>query len=671
MSESPSPDRPTAPSETGRLVDEACDRFAGFWLAGQRPRIEDFLEDAGPRRAALLRELLRLELVYRRQNGEAPAPDEYRQGFAQEAELVRTVFAEAATLPPGAAPREWPAVPGFEILAFVDSGGQGDVYRARQAGLDRVVAVKVLRPECCRDPRFRSRFRREGRAVARLDHPNVVRVFAWDEHDGRPYLAMEFLEGGSLRARLARGPLPPQEAAQLLLTLARAVAAAHRAGVVHRDLKPGNVLFKGDGTPVITDFGLAKRLGEDTALTVTGTVMGTASYMAPEQAAGKTDVAAAADVYGLGAILYEALAGRPPFRAPTRELTIIQVLSEDPDPPSRYRPDMPGELEAVCLKCLEKEPDRRYPSAEALAEDLQRFLDGEPVSVGQAGVLDWNERWARRAGNELLEVLSCGRTGFLYKAWQMSLNRVVALKLVPGRGTAGAPELARFRREAEVIARLHHPHIVQIFDFGERNGQPYFVMEFVDGQNLGAKFVDQCVPAREAAALVATLARAMHYAHSRGVIHCALKPASVLLTPDGTVKITRFGLARLVGEDHDESGGGFARSRLTSYMAPEQVAGRGREIGPATDVYALGATLYKLLTGRPPFLAETLRATSEEVLHEEPVPPRRLQAGVATPLEVICLRCLRKEPPGRYPSALDLAVDLERFLAESGSQYPL
>jgi serine/threonine protein kinase len=659
MSEGPSPN-----AASDHLVDEVCDRFEDQLQAGRRPRIEDFLTGAGPQREALLRELLRLEIEYRRQFGEAPSPADYRGRFEEDLDLIHTLFADAATLPPvQAGPHEWPALPGFEILSFVDGGGPADVFRARQRALDRVVAVKVLRIECCRDRRFRRRFRREGRAVAQLDHPNVVRVFAWDEHEGRPYLAMEFLEGGSLRARLARGSLPPKEAAELALALAEGVAAAHRAGIVHRDLKPANVLYRGDGTPVITDFGVAKRQGDDTALTITGTVLGTPSYMAPEQAAGRTDVGPAADVHALGALLYECLTGRPPFRGPNREVTIVQVLCDDPEPPSHRHPDVPGELEGVCLKCLEKDPARRYPSAQELADDLRRFLAGEPVSVECAGPFGWHERWARRAGYEIQELLACGRTGFLYRARQLSLNRVVALKLLPATTAAGPAEQVRFRREAEVIARLHHPHIVQIFDFGEKCEQLYYVMEFVEGTTLGAKYLEQPVPAREAAALVATLARAIHYAHRRGVIHCGLKPASVLLTTEGTPKVTRFGLARLLGEAHDEAAAGHLDTWLTSYMAPEQVAGRAREVGPATDVYALGAILYRLLTGQPPFLAPTLRATSEQVVHDKPVPPAGRATGVPPALDAVCLCCLAKEPGQRYPIALHLAEELERFLA--------
>lgn len=287
----------------------------------------------------------------------------------------------------GSAPGRPIAIPGFEIQGVLGRGGMGVVYRARQLNLKRVVALKMILAGEHAGQVLIDRFRTEAEAIARLQHPNIVQIHEVGEHDGRPYFSLEFCAGGSLEKRSAGAPLPPAKAAALVQTLARAMHVAHQKGVVHRDLKPANVLFTEDGTPKITDFGLAKQLGA-AGQTASGAVMGTPSYMAPEQAAGRKDVGPAADVYALGAILYECLTGRPPFRAATPLDTIMQVVNDDPARPRQVNPTVSKDLEAVCLKCLDKDPRRRYATAEALAADLGRFLEGEAVTAQQSGLLD-------------------------------------------------------------------------------------------------------------------------------------------------------------------------------------------------------------------------------------------------------------------------------------------
>jgi serine/threonine-protein kinase len=288
-------------------------------------------------------------------------------------------------------------VPGYEVLGELGRGGMGVVYRARQVALDRVVALKMVLAGCHAGPDELSRFRAEARAVARLSHPHVVQIHEVGEAGGLPFLSLEFVEGGSLAERLRAGPMAFPEAARLVAGLARAVEAAHRRGIVHRDLKPANVLLAPDGTPKITDFGLAKHLQGDSQQTASGAILGTPSYMAPEQAAGKRGkVGPAADVYSLGAILYELLTGRPPFQAATALDTVIQLTEEEPVPPRKLRPQAPRDLETICLKCLEKEPTRRYASAGALADDLRRYLDGEAILARPPGPWGRLHRWAAR-----------------------------------------------------------------------------------------------------------------------------------------------------------------------------------------------------------------------------------------------------------------------------------
>jgi len=275
-----------------------------------------------------------------------------------------------------------PQIASYELLDVLGEGGMGVVYKARQRGLNRLVAVKMIRRDRPGGPDRLARFRTEAEAVARLRHPNIVQIFEIGEAAGAPFVSLELLEGGSLDDQLASTPQPGRAAAELLITLARAVQVAHDAGIIHRDLKPSNILFTGDGIPKITDFGLAKRLESDSRQTESGQIMGSPSYMAPEQARGHTkDVGPAADVYALGAILYEMLTGRPPFKGETPMETVRQVTDDEVVPPSRLVPRVARDLETICLHCLNKEQSRRYGSARALAEDLERFLAGQPIKA--------------------------------------------------------------------------------------------------------------------------------------------------------------------------------------------------------------------------------------------------------------------------------------------------
>lgn len=299
-------------------------------------------------------------------------------------------------------------LPGYEILGELGRGGMGVVYKARQVGLNRVVALKMILVGAHAGAAELARFRTEAEAVARLKHPNIVQIHDIGERAGLPYFSLEYCEGGSLAKKLAGTPLPPLEAAKLVETLGRAVDAAHQKNIIHRDLKPHNVLLAEHDTPKITDFGLAKKLektleasvgreaGEE-AITRSGAVMGTPSYMAPEQASGKTnEIGPAADVYALGAILYECLTGRPPFKATTAVDTILQVLHDEPVPPARLNRKVPRDLDTICLKCLHKDTDRRYHTATDLADDLRRFQAGEPIIARPVGRFERAWRWARR-----------------------------------------------------------------------------------------------------------------------------------------------------------------------------------------------------------------------------------------------------------------------------------
>jgi WD40 repeat protein len=316
--------------------------------------------------------------------GQVPEPD-------WQALATRVAAPAAPVAPPP------PAPPGYEVLGVLGRGGMGVVYQARQTSLRRLVALKMILAGGHASGEQRARFRTEAEAAARLQHPNVVQVHEVGEHGGLPFFCLEFVGGGSLASRLDGTPWPPRQAAQLVETLARAVHAAHQKGIVHRDLKPANVLLTEDGAPKITDFGLAKVLDATPGLTGSGAVLGTPNYMAPEQAGRQPHaVGPATDVYALGAVLYELLTGRPPFKGETPLATVAQVMADEPVPPRRLQPGVPRDLETVCLKCLQKEPHKRYASALDLADDLRHFLVGEPIRARPVGALERLLKWGRR-----------------------------------------------------------------------------------------------------------------------------------------------------------------------------------------------------------------------------------------------------------------------------------
>lgn len=299
----------------------------------------------------------------------------------------------------GAKPSQarFPHVPGYQILAELGRGGMGIVYKARQLGLNRLVALKmILAGDYATDDAL-SRLLTEAETIARVQHPNIVQVFATGNYEGRPFVELELVEGGSLESRLDGTPWPHRAAARLVEQLARGVSAAHRLGIVHRDLKPANILMTDDGVPKISDFGLAKSLEKNVGLTQEESILGSPNYMSPEQAEGHANqVGPAADVYGLGASLYELLTGRPPFMAPSVLATLELVKNADPVPPRRLQPGLPRDLETICLKCLEKLPSRRYESADDMADDLAAYLKHEPIRARPT--LPWERvlKWIRR-----------------------------------------------------------------------------------------------------------------------------------------------------------------------------------------------------------------------------------------------------------------------------------
>jgi eukaryotic-like serine/threonine-protein kinase len=374
------------------------------WQQGQRVSVEAYFEHYPElqSRSHALRELILGELRLRRELGDQCNLVELQARFPGEKVWLAEQFERLQPTPSSdnstgddSADSNWPLVSGYQVIEEVGHGGMGVVYKARDLRMNRLVAMKMLGAGA--NSRNRARLRHEADAIARLHHPYIVRLYDLIDHDNQLCLVMEFVGGGSLASRIRGQSRPPNEAAEYVRKLAEAMHYAHEHSIVHRDLKPSNVLLTDDGTPKISDFGLAKRLDDDTSLTQSGTVLGTPDYMAPEQAEGKVrDIGPPADIYGLGCILYELLTGQAPFRGEAFFTVLDAVRFKKPRPPSQMSPSVPRSLELICLKCLEKIPANRFANAADLADDLGRFMADRPVSAQPPHAWARLRNWVRQ-----------------------------------------------------------------------------------------------------------------------------------------------------------------------------------------------------------------------------------------------------------------------------------
>ena len=428
---------PNPSSEQRRFLelDEICNQFEQSWQQDQQPSLaESLAQVAESDQQKLLGDLMLIDLRYRLERGKQLTMAQYQQQLPAHAEAISDVFVrlqeandtlvntheedlrdttriqgpsdqQASSFQPDLA--EQPVQSNldeigsefgdYELLEEIGRGGMGVVYRARQKSLDREVAVKMILAGGLADAEAIERFHAEAQAVAQLNHPNIVRVYEVGQHQGHHFFSMDYIQGQSLADVARDHPLSAREAADYVRTIAEAVHCAHEAGIIHRDLKPSNILTDSRAQPLITDFGLAKRTKDDSGLTATGNILGTPSYMPPEQVArGEETIGPASDVYALGAILYELLTGRPPFRAESSMETLLQVLQQQPVAPRLLAPQLHRDLETIVLKCLEKNPAQRYQTAEELAAELDRYWDGQPIEARPVTWMERGWRWSKR-----------------------------------------------------------------------------------------------------------------------------------------------------------------------------------------------------------------------------------------------------------------------------------
>jgi serine/threonine protein kinase len=564
-----------------------------------------------------------------------------------------------AALPAATDCRSLPALSGYEVLEWIGGGGQGDVYRAKHLGLDHVVAVKVLRDADGSRRDQWERFRREARVIARLDHPGIVRVYGYDESENRLALCMEYLAGGSLKDRIGHiGNFALEEAVELLVTLSAAVAHAHDKGIVHRDLKPANILFTIDGLPKIVDFGLAKVLDDSTTRkTHTGAILGSPSYMAPEQAAGQINrIGPATDVYGLGAILYELLTGRPPFSGQTWLDTLDRVRFQPAVPPTLWRSDVPQRLEQICLRCLEKSPDGRYHTAGGLKRALLAFRDGGPAepasaetgapesTAGQVSAVHSPQLSTQPGTYRMDRRINAGAFGDVWSALAPGGIRA-AVKIFYRPISEDAPEL----KALQLIKNLNHPYLLKIQAWWVEAGRLHVAMELADGSlrgrlRKGRSKGSTSLPLAALLTYIREVAEALDYMHRRNLLHRNITPANILLV-QGHAKIGDFGLVC------DASSPGDATAGAVAYMAPECFRA---EVTPRSDQYSLALTYAELRCGRHPFPARTtLRETMRDALENTP------DLGTIDGAERTVLRkAFAKEALDRYASCRDFAEAL-------------
>ncbi len=555
---------------------------------------------------------------------------------------------------------------GLEIIEVLQAGGMGVLYRALDSATDREVVLKLMRPDKVLEADLEPRFERETKALGLLQHPNIVALLDSGKEGEDLFFTIEFVQGRNLGAFLADGVPGLRETLRIGSEICDALQFAHDKGVIHRDIKPDNILLDADARVKVADFGLAKLQGESKeslALTMSGAVLGTQSYMAPEQGMDSAGVDHRADIFSVGIVLYQMLTGKLPrgkLVPPSETEGVVKLL------------------DAIVLKATAMDPGNRHQKMSDLARELRgvkvesavsTVVRGRPVARKESKsttesyipppeeVQPWLEDSERRLKQYVLvSNIGSGGMGSVWKAWDTKLARWVAIKiLTPGDETG----IRRFEREAQLAAQLRHPNIASIYEVNQENEINYLVMDYVDGGCIH----ETPLLVKEMVRAYVKVCRAVQFAHDRKIIHRDIKPANILLGTNGEPYVTDFGLAKILETDSSLSTTGTILGTPV-FMPPEQAQGDSESIDARSDVYCLGATLYSLLVGVPPFSGDNTAAVLHKIIYADPVPPRKIQPQVPEAVEAISLKAMEKEKERRYPTAGAMAEDLERFLGD-------
>jgi len=548
----------------------------------------------------------------------------------------------------------------YRIAEKLGGGGMGVVYRAEDIRLKRTVALKFLSGGGGFDPKAKLRLSREAEAASALQHANICTIHDIDEtDDGQVFICMDYYEGETLKVRLGRGAMPIPEALEVGIQIASGLARAHEAGIIHRDIKPANIIITHREEVRIVDFGLAK-LADRSRITKTGSTLGTIAYMSPEQARGE-GVGFSSDVWSLGVLLYEMLAGEQPFKGDQAAAVYYQILQEMPQPLNAVRPEVPQPFQELIGKAMEKDPAARFSSAgemlDALlalrglstAEKTQEILPRSSPAVGES-IEDYR----------ITAVAGRGGMGIVYKALDTGLDREVALKIMEEQFVADPRLLDRFRSEAKALAKLDDPNIVKVYALRDTVFGFCLVMEFVEGETLRDRIRRVGpLPPGEIINIFGQILRGLDHAHRAGVIHRDMKPSNIMITKAGAVKITDFGLAKVRRPGDPTKTVGVAGTPY--YMSPEQITGLGN-VDARGDIFSLGMSLYESAAGRLPFSPEDSEFAVQMMIVEGRVPSAdSVSPHLSRELVGVISRATKTDPAERFQSAQEMRQELERI----------
>lgn len=556
----------------------------------------------------------------------------------------------------------------YKILEKLGEGGMGVVYKAEDTKLRRSVALKFLSPQSLIAKEQRTRLIREAQAAAILDHPNICTVYGVEEADGHTFISMAYIEGVALTGRILSGPLELNDVREIAVGVARGLGAAHEKGIVHRDLKSANIMVVPNGQAKIMDFGLAKLQGA-TKVTKTGKMVGTVSYMSPEQARGE-GVDHRTDLWSLGVVVFEMLTGQMPFEGHYEQAVIYQILNEDPKPVAALRTGVPVGLAKIVSKCLEKDQSDRYQHSDHLVADLLKVRNVLPTVNTTETTSSSPNHGSQDSipGYKIVRKLSEGGQGVVYQAIQESTRRKVAIKMMREGAFASRSAMARFDREVQILARLHHPNIVSILDSGTAVGCNYLVMDYIAGQPLDEYLQSAGAPEaiKETMRLFEKICSAVNAAHLAGIIHRDLKPSNIRIDSAGEPHILDFGIAKVPLSDSDVSMMTMTGQFIGSlpWASPEQAVGMPDKIDMRTDVYSLGVVAYQMLTGEFPYdVTGNMRDVLDRIMRTEPRGASTLRREINDEVNTIVLKCLSKNRERRYQSAGELARDVRHYLS--------